>query len=116
MLTDFGKMCRKIRIDADEILADMAEKLGVASSFLSAVENGKKNVPQEFCLKIKNVYNLGEEEYKSLVVAADNSQRQIKIQMDKLANKDRNLVLSFARGFENLNATEKDKIIKILKG
>lgn len=116
MLTDFGKVCRKIRIDSDEILADMAEKLRVTSSFLSAIENGKKNVPEELCLKIKNLYNLDEKEYEKLLIAANNSQRQVKIQMDRLGNADRELVLSFARGFENLDAREKDKIIRILKG
>lgn len=39
MVTAFGKFLRILR----EILKDMAEKLNVTSSFLSAVENGKKN-------------------------------------------------------------------------
>ena len=42
MLTSLGKFLRKIRIDNDEYLKDMADKLGVTVSFLSAVENGKK--------------------------------------------------------------------------
>ena len=42
MLTALGKFLRKLRIDNGEILKDMADKLGVTASFLSAVENGKK--------------------------------------------------------------------------
>ena len=45
MLTSIGKFFRKLRIDEGEILKDMAEKLGVSVSFLSAVENGKKRMP-----------------------------------------------------------------------
>ena len=42
MITSLGRFLRKLRIDQGEILKDMADKLGVSVSFLSAVENGKK--------------------------------------------------------------------------
>ena len=42
MANNFGKFCRKLRIDRGEILADMAKKLGVSSAFLSKVETGGK--------------------------------------------------------------------------
>ena len=44
MITPIGKFLRKLRIDTGEILKDMAEKLHVSPSFLSAVENGKKKI------------------------------------------------------------------------
>ena len=44
MLTSLGRFLRKLRIDRGEILKNMAEKLEVTSSFLSAVENGKKRM------------------------------------------------------------------------
>jgi transcriptional regulator with XRE-family HTH domain len=43
MITNFGKFCRRLRIDNGELLYDMAKKLGVSSAFMSSVENGKKN-------------------------------------------------------------------------
>ena len=42
MLSEFGKFSRKLRIDRDELLIDMAKKLGVKPAFLSAVEFGNK--------------------------------------------------------------------------
>lgn len=45
MLTGIGKFLRKLRIDNEEILKDMADALGVSSAFLSAVENGRKKMP-----------------------------------------------------------------------
>ena len=39
MLTNFGKALRKLRIDNNELLKDMALKLEVTVSYLSAVEN-----------------------------------------------------------------------------
>lgn len=42
MLTAFGKEVRKIRLDRGELLKTMADSLGVKSSYLSAIEHGKK--------------------------------------------------------------------------
>ena len=47
MLTEFGKCLRKIRIDKAELLKDMAEKLQVTSAYLSAVEHGKREIPDD---------------------------------------------------------------------
>ena len=52
MLTEFGKFLRKIRIDRQELLRDMAGTLGVSVAYLSAVENGKRNVPVSWINKI----------------------------------------------------------------
>ena len=38
MVNNFGKFCRKLRIDKGELLYDMATKLEVSSAFLSKVE------------------------------------------------------------------------------
>lgn len=114
MLTDFGKLCRIIRLKRNQNLGDMAEILGVKSSFLSAVENGKKNIPSRMCSEIKNKYELSKDEYVQLCEAAENSKLQIKIKMEGMKSQDRNLVLSFARKFENLDNEEKNEIMKIL--
>ena len=73
MLTPFGKALRKLRLDLNISLKDMAAKLNVSSSFLSAVETGKKKIPQNFLEKIitsyklsrKNVWELSDAKYES---------------------------------------------------
>lgn len=45
MVNNFGKFCRKLRIDRNERLYDMAKRLNVSSAFLSKVENGQKKPP-----------------------------------------------------------------------
>ena len=59
MVTAFGKFCRKLRIDRGQIMLDMAESLQVSPAFLSAVENGKKNVPAQWRDKIVKAYAKG---------------------------------------------------------
>ncbi|QGX87831.1 helix-turn-helix domain-containing protein [Escherichia coli] len=43
-VTALGRFLRKIRIDKDQILKDMAEKLGVSVAQLSAIELGKRSI------------------------------------------------------------------------
>lgn len=58
VLTELGKKTRKIRIDNEEILMDMANKLGISVSYLSSIEVGKRNVPEDFIEKIEQIYNV----------------------------------------------------------
>ena len=57
-VTEFGKFSRKLRIENDELLRDMANKLGVTASYLSAVEIGKRNIPKKWEHIIVNAYQL----------------------------------------------------------
>lgn len=56
MLTPFGRFLRKLRIDQGELLKDMAEKLNVTPSYLSAVEVGKKAVPGGWISNLGELY------------------------------------------------------------
>ena len=48
MITPFGKSLRNIRMDRGMLLKDMAQDLDVTSSYLSAVEVGKRNVSENW--------------------------------------------------------------------
>ncbi|WP_375642275.1 MULTISPECIES: helix-turn-helix domain-containing protein [unclassified Bartonella] len=61
MLTSFGKILRKLRIDHSERLLDMAKKLDISVGFLSSVEIGKKSVPVGLEEKIIELYALDKE-------------------------------------------------------
>lgn len=115
MLTDLGKVLRKIRIDRDEILKDMAAKLKVTVAYLSAVENGKRDVPEEWPEKITKLYSLDENEEENLREAAFSSKKSIKIKLDEESERDRDLVLAFARRFRELDDTEVDTVKRLLE-
>lgn len=55
-LTEFGKTIRKARLDAETSLLEMASALDVTSSYLSGLETGRKNITNEWTLKIKNYF------------------------------------------------------------
>lgn len=115
MISNFGKFCRKLRIDRGELLRDMATKLNVTASYLSAVENGKREIPDSWESFLSTNYSLNENERMDLSEAIFKSKKQIKIELENLNNFDKDLVLAFARKLDTLNTSEKDKILKILK-
>src|SRR5471030_1961778 len=45
MTTQFGKELKKLRIDLGITLMEMAQKINVSSAFLSAIETGRKRIP-----------------------------------------------------------------------
>ncbi len=61
-MTQIAKFLRKLRIDCDESLGDMADKLDLSAAYLSAIENGKRNAPEEMGDKLFEAYSLSEEQ------------------------------------------------------
>ena len=55
MATVFGKELRKLRIDYDETIYQMAKKLDMSISYLSAIESGSRNVPGDLVDKSKSI-------------------------------------------------------------
>lgn len=115
MITNFGKFCRKLRIDNGELLKDMASKLDVTASYLSAVENGKRGIPTSWKNIIIEKYQLAQNEIKILKESILNSQKEVRFDLKELTDIDKDLVLAFARKLEELDDIDKDKIKKILR-
>jgi len=121
MLTPFGKALRKLRLDLDISLKDMAEKLNVSSSFLSAVETGKKKIPQNFLEKIitnyklprKNVWELSDAKYESeltfIITARNVLEKKLIIKYIEYLNH-----ISDQEKQEELEKTTKKEAVKLL--
>ena len=113
MVNTLGKFLRKLRIDRDELMADMARNLGVSSAFLSQIENGKKppkNWENNFLAK----YDLSSEqerEFRDCVFAVRNSQS---IDLSKYSQEDQNLLIHFAKNIHRLNDEQRNTIFHIL--
>ncbi len=113
--TQFGLRIKEIRAEHNEVMADMAKALDVSIPFLSAVENGKKNIPNDWLDTLSKHYSLSEEEKEQLKQAIEESKIQIKINLVHADNQKRKLAFQFQRSFENLNEEKIDKISKILE-
>lgn len=114
--TKFGEFVRILRIKNHEIMGDMAEFLDTSLPFLSAVENGKKNVPKDWAEKIAGHYNLSVEERKELEKSIEESKIQMKLSLTNTSSSKREVALQFARSFENMDDETAERIIKLLEG
>lgn len=120
-ITEFGKFIRKFRLDHDERLFDMAQKLEVSSAFLSSVETGKKSIPQKMLNKIKTVYNMSDECFQRLNDAVKKTAETAKEGIVKCDNAHIPIVERFARECSKYDLKENEMIqienfIKKLRG
>ena len=113
MLTPYGKGIRKHRIDRGMTLREMATELGVTPAFLSAVETGRRSVPDGMLTKISKLLNLDMAERAELEALADASRSQIKVSFKESG--DQEVAAMFARRFGSLNDDDKAAIKAILE-
>jgi transcriptional regulator with XRE-family HTH domain len=83
-VTNFGKWCRKLRIDKNWTMKDVAEKLGYRQNHITQIEQGKTNPSPEFLRKCVDVYKITEKEKADFFVQALVSSSQITLRMDKI--------------------------------
>ena len=102
MLTSIGKFLRKLRVDHGEILKDMAEKLDVTVSFLSAVENGKKHMPATWNSKICALYDLNEVQQKEFTTAIAETEEAIEMDLVNANIGRRELAVSLTSAMRKL--------------
>lgn len=103
MATKLGMFCRKLRIENGELLYDMAQKLGVSSAFLSKVENGKKKPPIHWKEEIISQYKLGGNMLKEFEDCFFDALNSDSIDISFYEESDKDLMLSFARKFDDLD-------------
>lgn len=113
--TSFGEFMRVLRVKNHEVMGDVAKMLEVKVPFLSAVENGKKNVPNEWIDKIVDHYSLNEDERLKLEEAIEESKTQYKIIMNDSGVNQRKVALQFARSFDGMDDETAIKILDLLK-
>lgn len=108
----FGEEMRKLRKKHSIRLLDVASKMNVSVSFLSAVEIGVKRVSDRYIESIATAMNLDDEERRVLVTSA--SYDRPKVEVNHLSDKRRALVDSFAKKVNRLNDAELKKIREML--
>ncbi len=112
--TKYGEFVRVLRIKHHEVMGDMVEILGTSLPFISAVENGKKNVPADWVSKLVEHYHLSQKERAELEEAIEESRTQYKIDTKKAGNAQRKAVLAFTRAFDEMDDDTAMKILELL--
>lgn len=114
MLVELGKELRMIRLSENELLKDMAKRINVAPSYLSAIENGKRRPTKNLLDNIIHSYKLSDSTIQSLKDAYSKTMQQIDIDLNDADEHQKKLGLVFARKFNELDTEQIEKILKIL--
>lgn len=112
---EFRKILVEIREKNNESLRTMAKKLNITPAFLSAIEIGKKIIPEDYADTIGTVYNLSEEEKDKLMTAINISNDRIKISLENMNDDQRDVALVFARKIQNADPELIEKLRKALE-
>lgn len=109
-ITEFGKVVRKARLDAEVTLLQMANELEVSSAFLSGMETGRKKVTGEWVSKITGFFAPHGITLPKLAEAADVSNKSVSL--EGLSPAHQMLIAGFAR--TSLNAEEMENLKSLL--
>ena len=76
-LNKIGKVLRDKRIEKNEYLKDMADFLGISTSHMSKLERGLEYYTKDMILKLKDKYNLSNEDVFEMTKQFQGSMTQI---------------------------------------
>ena len=107
MATTYGKVLRRIRIDRDELLK-------MTSAYLSSIENGKRQIPNNMTRSIVDIYELDKNQMDELYNAEAHVRTNIDINLEEASSSQKTTVLALARQFENLTDEQLKDIQVIL--
>lgn len=105
-VSEYGAILRHLRIDKREKLKDMALKVGMQASNLSAIETSVRDIPLDLTDKICSLYGLSKKERETLEEAELNVERKtVQIDMTKLSDNRlaKMVVLEFAKKVANFD-------------
>ncbi len=112
--TELGKFLSELRLANGELLRDMAVKLSVSSAFLSAVENGKKKMPEKWYSSLKESYGLSSIDIDRLKAAELSSSDKIELDVSSVIPVQRDLAIKFAREFDSFDEETSKKLMEFL--
>lgn len=116
-ITPFGKELRKIRIDNDLTMNEMSKKLDLSVKVLSAIEHGKKEIPNDFIDKLSKTFE--KIEVKKMKNLALEQTSVIAFDLNTLTEYEKATVTNLYRSIfinrDELNLHQSQDIIKILK-
>jgi len=114
MLTPFGKSVRKLRIDLGITLKSLAESIGKTSSYISAIETGKRPITDDILEEVINFFRPTPEVEKELRTAAEQTKGSVEINLSGKNQTARQAALLFARNFDELSEEDYEKIKQII--
>ncbi|MBV5337482.1 MAG: helix-turn-helix domain-containing protein [Deltaproteobacteria bacterium] len=116
MITQLGKELKKLRIDLGVTLMGLSELVDLSPAFLSAIETGRKRVPDNFLDTLAAKIPVVAKEREKYEVLINQARKEVRMPLDTANYQDAMLATEFARRFGSLSESEKSRLNSILKG
>ena len=114
-MTPFGERLRALREERGLQLKDMAVALGVTSTYLSALEHGKRSRPNwSFVQRVIHYFNIIWDEADELQRLAELSNPRITLRTSGLSPKATELANRLAHDIETLSDEDLTRLLDVL--
>ena len=117
-MTEIAKFLRKLRIDNEQSLGDMAEKLGLSAAYLSAIENDKRKIPEDMKDNLFKAYSLTEEQKLEFARLVAKSREKVVIDFNGFQNDYRSeymdTAVMFAHDLSQMDRKQLEEVKKLL--
>lgn len=114
-MTPFGKRLRTLREERGLQLKDMAVALGVSSTYLSALEHGRRSRPNwSFVQRVIHYFNIIWDEADELQRLAELSDPRISLKTSGLSPKATELANRLARDIGELSDEDLSRLLDVL--
>ena len=118
-MTDIAKFLRKLRIESEENLGDMAERLGLSAAYLSAIENDKRTAPEDMKERLFKAYNLPEEQRLEFARLVAESRKKVEIGLAAIQRENLpeyvDTAVLFAHDLAQMNRTQLAEVKELLQ-
>lgn len=116
VVKDLRLFMRRLRLENGELtLQQMAEMLNVSQSYLSQIENGRRDMSQNFISTLTNVFELDNEQSGKIITYSKNLKKQISIPLQELSDVKKKTTLAYVDAMENLDDAEFQKIYEMIR-
>jgi transcriptional regulator with XRE-family HTH domain len=114
-MTPFGERLRALREERGLQLKDMAVALGVSSTYLSALEHGRRSRPNwSFVQRVIHYFNIIWDEADELQRLAELSDPRISLKTSGLSSKATELANRLARDIGELSDEDLSRLLDVL--
>ncbi len=96
-------------------LADMAKTVGVSAAFLSAIETGRKRIPDSILEALAENFHQVQQDRDKYEVLINQARSEVRLALDDSNFEDAKLATALARKFGSMTAEEKDQLRNFLK-
>lgn len=110
MTTHFGKEMKKLRIDVGMTLIDMANAIGVSAAFLSAIETGRKRIPDGILDTLVDKFPQVRVQRQKFEALINQTRSEVRVPLENASYEDALLATALARRFSSMSTEEKERL------